>query len=74
MDAYVVSFFNELSNDTGHAKKVLQGHVVIRRARSRERALQAAKMRFARDQRVGRWDLTARDLEIRLVGEGERLA
>lgn len=74
MSAYVVSFFNELCNDIGRVHKVCQSRVVIRRARSEGRAVEAAKKRFARQQKVASWDLRARQVEVEPIGEGERLA
>jgi hypothetical protein len=74
MPAYVVSFFSELCNDIGRVHKVYQSRIVIRRARSEPRAVAAAKKRFARQQKVSRWDLRARQFEIEPMGvEGERL-
>jgi hypothetical protein len=73
MAAYVVSFFNELCNDIGKVHKVCQSRVVIRRAHSEPRAVEAAKKRFARQQKVTRWDLRARQYEVEPVNEGERL-
>jgi hypothetical protein len=74
MAAYVVSFFNELCNDIGKVHKVCQSRVVIRRAHSEPRAVEAAKKRFARQQKVASWDLRARQFEVEPVTEGERLS
>jgi hypothetical protein len=74
MSAYVVSFFNELCNSRGQQHKVCQSRVVIRRARSEDRAIEAAKKRFARAERIQDWKIRAQQFEVELVGEGERLS
>ena len=74
MPAYVVSFFKELCNDIGRVHKVCQSRVVIRRAHTEPRAVEAAKKRFARQQKVATWDLRARQFEVEPISEGERLA
>lgn len=74
MQPYVVSFYNRLSNSVGQVRKVLQDRVTISRARSEERAVEAAKKRFARAQGVSNWVLRAQEIEVERVGEGERLA
>ena len=64
MTAYRVSFFNELTNSRGTLYKVCQRSVEIRTARSLDRAVEAAKKRFARLERVGEWRLHARLFEV----------
>ena len=64
MTAYRVSFFNELTNSRGTLYKVCQRSVEIRTARTLDRAVEAAKKRFARLERVGEWRLHARLFEV----------
>jgi hypothetical protein len=51
--------------------KVCQRSVDIRAARSRDRAIEAAKKRFARLEHVGEWWLHARLVEIEAGAEAE---
>lgn len=74
MGAYVVTFLNRLCDSTGHEQKVCQRRVIIRTARSRERAIEAAKKRFARAEHIHDWTIHAHEIEVEKVGEGERLA
>jgi hypothetical protein len=61
--SYRVSFFKELlSSDGGR----LQQSIVIRRARSDERAVEAAKCRFERLCHVADWRLYADDVELEI--------
>jgi hypothetical protein len=64
MTAYRVSFFNELTNSRGTLYKVCQRSVEIRTARTLDRAVEAAKKRFARLENVGEWRLHARLFEV----------
>ena len=64
MTAYRVSFFNELTNSRGTLYKVCQRSVEIRTARTLDRAVEAAKKRFARLEHVGEWRLHARLFEV----------
>ena len=64
MTGYRVSFFNELTNSRGTLYKVCQRSVEIRTARSLDRAVEAAKKRFARLEHVGEWRLHARLFEV----------
>ena len=64
MPGYRVSFFNELTNSRGTLYKVCQRSVEIRTARSLDRAVEAAKKRFARLEHVGEWRLHARLFEV----------
>jgi hypothetical protein len=43
---------------------VCQRSIVVRVARNRERAIEAAKIRFARLEHVGKWTLRARSIEV----------
>jgi ribosomal protein L20A (L18A) len=64
MKSYRISFFNELRNDTGHMFHCCQRVVEIRLARSKERAIEAAKRRFARREQISNWSIHARSIEI----------
>ena len=64
MTGYRVSFFNELTSSRGTLYKVCQRSVEIRTARSLDRAVEAAKKRFARLEHVGEWRLHARLFEV----------
>ena len=75
MTAYRVSFFNELTNSRGTLYKVCQRSVEIRTARTLDRAVEAAKKRFARLEHVGEWRLHARLFEVEpLVDDQEGVA
>jgi hypothetical protein len=69
MTSYRVSFFNELTNSSGKLCKVCQRSVDIRTARSLDRAVEAAKKRFARLERVREWRLHARLFEVETLGD-----
>jgi len=64
MSGYRICFFNDLSNDRGHMFHCCQRTVEIRAAKSKERAIEAAKRRFARAERVSHWGAHARSFEI----------
>ena len=70
MARYRVRFIKNLCDDTGHQHKCVEGVVDIRRARDRDRALQAAKRRFERIKRIPRWDLYADTFELDFEDEG----
>jgi hypothetical protein len=74
MNAYVVSFFNNLCGGTGIEQRVCQRRIVIRNAASAEDAIRAAKDRFAAEEKVAGWELHACEIDARCVGEGERIA
>jgi hypothetical protein len=64
MTSYRISFLNELTNDTGHIFHCCQGVIDIRRAKTKERALEAAKRRFARKEKIGHWSHHAASVEL----------
>ena len=64
MAHYRVSFIKRLCDDTGHMHKCIEGVVDIRRARDRDRAVQAAKRRFERMKSIPRWDMYADTFEL----------
>jgi hypothetical protein len=69
MSRYRVIFFKNLFSADGYPSKCLQQSIVIRRAKSVERAVEAAKRRFERHCHVADWRLHADgvDLEIDLL-------
>jgi hypothetical protein len=66
MSHYQVRFIKRLHDDSGHSHNCLQGVVDIRRARDSQRAVEAAKHRFARMKRIPRWDLHADLFEVEI--------
>ena len=64
MMKYRFKFFKNLLSSDGHAFKVLQRAIDIRRSRSRERALKAAQHRFERGEHVPDWHLNADAIEV----------
>jgi hypothetical protein len=71
MTIYRVSFFNELTNSSGKLFKVCQRSVEIRTARTLDRAIEAAKKRFARLEHIGEWRLHARLFEVEALVEAQ---
>ena len=66
---YHVRFIKNLCDNTGHPHKCVEGVVDIRRARDRERAVEAAKRRFERMKKIPRWDLYADTFELDIEPE-----
>ena len=64
MDAYRVTFFKLLTSSNGKTAKVCQRAVDIHSARDRDRAIRAAKSRFAHLEGVGDWKLHADIFEV----------
>jgi hypothetical protein len=63
MQGYQISFFNELANDSGHVFRCCQRVIEIRLAKSKDRAIEAAKRRFARQEGVSHWSIHAQFVE-----------
>ena len=63
---YRVSFFKKLLSFDGCASKHLQQSIVIRHAKSVDRALEAAKHRYERLCRVADWRLGADGVELEI--------
>lgn len=59
-----VTFYRSLTDSTGHVRDVALDTIRIRRARDRERALQAAIKRFERSRRLASWKHLAHRCEI----------
>ena len=66
MCRYRVSFFRKLLSSDGHESKCLQQSIVIRRAKSIERAVEAAKRRYERLCQVADWRFCADGLELEI--------
>jgi hypothetical protein len=69
MSRYRVKFFKVLLSSDGHPFSSLQQSIVIRRAKSVDRAVEAAKRRFERLCHVPDWSLYADRLELEIDGE-----
>lgn len=68
MNGYRVKFMNDLVNSSGHKFRCCQDAIEIRVAKSRDRAIQAAKHRFARRQAVPSWTIRAHRIEVEEIG------
>ncbi len=64
MKAYRVCFFNQLTNSSGHNFHCCQRSIEIHAAKSRDRAVEAAKLRFAREEQVKDWHIHAHSIEV----------
>ena len=82
MPSYRVSFMNDIPRG-GKLFHCCQRSVVIRAARNPERAVEAAKKRFARIEGICNWNIHAGRIELELInlpkirpsreaGDGER--
>jgi hypothetical protein len=66
MARYRVSFFKNLLSSNGYPAKALQQTIEVRRARSPERAIKAAQLRYERRWDVPEWTLHADMLEVQV--------
>jgi hypothetical protein len=66
MASYRVCFLNEIPRNE-RLFRCCQRTIVIRAARSRERAVKAAKLRFARQEGIRDWKLHAAKIEVELI-------
>ena len=73
MAQYRATFFKNLVNSEGHQFKCLQGTFEIRRAKSPERALEAAERRFDRTEKTDDWTLFADLLEMERFGSERKV-
>ena len=64
MSRYLVTFFKHLLSSDGHIFKSPQQTIEIRRAKSIERAVQAAERRYERLCNLPHWALHADTLEV----------
>jgi hypothetical protein len=69
MTRYQVSFFKDVLSSNGYPFKCIQQVIEIRRARSADRAVQAAELRYERLLRVHDWMLHADCLELEIDGK-----
>ena len=69
MTCYRVRFFKDLVNCDKQPFKCIQRVVDIRHARSRERAIRAAELRYQRLHHVHNWKLHADCLELEVDGK-----
>ncbi|MDB5393774.1 MAG: hypothetical protein JWM91_1280 [Rhodospirillales bacterium] len=68
MKAYRICFFNDLTNDSGHVFHCCQRIIEIRSAKSQDRAIKAAKRRFARRESISHWHIRAHSIAIEEIG------
>lgn len=66
MPSYRVSFINQIPRG-GRLFRCCQRSIVIRRARSPERAVEAAKKRFARLEGIRNWKIHAEMIEMQKI-------
>lgn len=64
--SYRFNFFKNVISFDGHQLWSLQRSIVIRRARSIERAVEAAKLRFERLSHADDWRLQADGVELEM--------
>ena len=69
---YRVNFFKDLLSSDGHQFRCLQQSIVIYRARTVERAVEAAKRRFERQCHAADWRLHADVVELE-ISQGSRV-
>jgi hypothetical protein len=70
MPSYRICFINEIPRGN-HLFRCCQRSIVIRSARSPERAIEAAKKRFARIEGIPDWQIHAGMIEIREIDLSE---
>ncbi len=68
MPCYRVSFFKHLVNSDGHPFRCIQQVIEVRQARSPDRAVKAAELRYERLHRVHDWTLHSDCLELEIDG------
>jgi hypothetical protein len=64
MMGYSIRFLKKLCDDSGHQHICVQGIVQVRKAKSLDRALEAAQRRFERMKKISRWDLYADTFQV----------
>lgn len=65
MSQHQVRFMKRICDDTGHPHVCTQGVIEIRQAHTRDRAIQAAKHKFARMRKIKHWGMHADTLEVK---------
>ena len=66
MAEYRVSFFKYLLSSDGHPAKALQRTIKVKRAKTAERAIKAAQLRYERECELPEWSLHADSMEIQV--------
>ena len=69
MSRYIVTFFKNLLSSDGHSFKCPQHSIEIRRAKSIDRAVEAAERRYARLCRLPNWTIHADTVEVEVDGK-----
>jgi hypothetical protein len=69
MSRYLVTFFKNLLSSDGHSFKCPQESIEIRRAKSVDRAVEAAARRYERRCRLPDWTVHADGLELEVDGK-----
>ena len=64
MPAYRSRFFNDLTNSSGHLFHCCQAEVEVAAAKSPERAIEAAKRRFCRREKIADWRVRGHAIEV----------
>ena len=72
MSSYRVCFFNKIPRNA-RLYRCCQRSIVIRSARTPERAVEAAKKRFARLERIRDWKIHAATIEVEPLDRAETL-
>jgi hypothetical protein len=68
MSCYRVTFFKDLLSSDGHPFRCIQRVFDVRRARSADRAVEAAELRYERLHHSHDWTLHADGLELEADG------
>jgi hypothetical protein len=71
MASYRVCFMNQFARNRT-VYRICQRAVVIRCARTRARAIEAAKKRFARLERIRDWRIHASEIEVEMIQSDPR--
>ena len=64
MSVYQIKFIKDLVNSSGHNFHCCQEAIEIRAAKSRDRAVEAVKHRFARHRHIPHWTVHAGLIEV----------
>lgn len=65
MSQHQVRFIKRICDDTGHPYVCTQAVIEIRQAHTRDRAIQAAKHKFARMRKIKHWGMHADTFEVK---------
>jgi hypothetical protein len=68
MSQFRITFYKNLVSSNGHPYKCLQQSIIIRQAKSIDRAVRAAEHRYERMRRLPAWTLHADSLELEIDG------